>query len=163
MAAYPTPTGILAARVEGGMDIPINHGIETASSTWKAGAPLIFASGKLAISTAPIDATDMTVGFSLTNATGTTDHDTIYVPALANVVFIGWLLATSGGASLDTHVLAQTDVGTTHAIQTDSASGKWYVDYSNTSDKAAYIVGLVDAIGTVGRVYFKVINAATPY
>jgi len=162
MANYAPPQGIVAVRIAGGFDIPIAHGIESASQTYTAGAPLVQSSGKLVVVTSPVDASHPTVGFSVAAATGTTDHDAPYVEAIAGMLFSGYLLATSGSNSTDTHTLAQTDVGTTHAIAVD-AGGKWYVDYSDTSDHAAYIVSLLDAIGTVGRVLFRVVSAATPY
>ena len=162
MANLAPKTSIYAGRVAGGFDIPIVHGVEGTSQTYKAGAPLIPSSGALVESTSPIDPTNKTVGFALADATGTTSHDAPYVEAIGEMLFIGYLQATSGSNATDTHTLAQTDVGTTHAIAKD-AGGKWYVDFSDTSDHGCTIVALVDAIGTVGRVLFRVNSQATPY
>ena len=152
----------------GGAIVPVESQLEGASVTNKAGAPLTFSSGLLIECTSPVTtAAHPTVGFSMqagNNDAGTlTTH--LYVPAYQGIVFEGYLQASSGGNSVDTHNLAQTDIGSTVNIAKDGVSGKWFLDFTNTTNGGALIVGIVDAIGTTKQalVRFKVPNAATSY
>lgn len=150
------------ARVDGGLDMPINHGIESSTQSYLAGAPLIPSSGSLVESTSQVYSAHLTVGIALAAATGTTGHDVSYVVANMNCVFIGYLQGQSSTHATDGYTLLQTAVGLSYAVAKD-AGGNWYLNQGDTTNIGAVVVGLADPIGTVGRVYFKFLLAATPY
>lgn len=165
MANLSPSQSIQYALGQGGFDMPIDgNGIETASSTYVAGAPLQYSSGKIAGASASITTSNKVAGISIYKATGVTNAAVQMIVPTATCVFTACLQASSGGNSVDTHTLAQTDVGTTMQIAQDGVSSKWFLDFTNTSTPVAIVVGLVSAIGTKnGVVYFKFINGGTVY
>jgi len=121
------------------------RGIETASSTWHRGAPLVWASGKLAEASAnPRDI----AAFAASPASGTTDAEVIAIRALAaGLIHVEICLDKAGG--LATVPLAQTHVGAVYGI-TKSAGGIWYLDIDKVTagtNTVLLIEELLDPIG----------------
>ena len=163
MALTNQPVAIKAVQTIGLVSMPILHGGELASSTYKAGAALIddATTGYLTEVSGPVDgstAAKRTLGFAESTATGTTGADVRFVPAWPSVVFEGTLSNSNAG----THTLAQSDQWKTFPIT--KATANWYLDTSNASvttitatAEGGLVVGLKDAVGTTdGRVYFVV-------
>lgn len=159
--SIPLSKTIHASQRQGLMSTPIYNGPEGSSQTFKRGAPLVYSSGYLVVATTPIDTGDAIVGFALRDGANDTAHSTLpYVPALPHMVFEGVL----SNASTGTHTSAQTDQGLTFAIDTDTSTKAWALDFSNTTNPSALVIALVDPIGTVdGRVRFVVVDDATAY
>lgn len=151
-------------------------GIEAASQTYKLGAPLVTSSGKIAVGgTNPRNV----LGFADVDASGTTDAEAPYHPALLNMMFEGSLDDTLSGSNAPlTHALAQTDVYAVAGLTVDAATGFWYIDASKTTDgtnSAVVVMGLKDPIGAKpgdaptalnsggGRVYFMMLSEATAF
>lgn len=123
---------------------PTIRGIETASSTYKRGAPLVWASGKLAEASAnPRDI----AAWALFAATGTTDAEVIAARALPGGLVMVEITLDSAGAT-GTIALAQTHVGTAYGIT--AASGVWYLDVDKTTagtNTVLRVEKLLDPIG----------------
>ena len=137
------------APLMGLISVPIMHGYEAASQSYKAGEPLIASSGALAVAAA--DPTDDTlVGLALADATGTTSADVAYIPFLHGMVFEGQIqnAAATATIALATHMYAEFGLNVT--------SNVWWIDTDETTHKDVVIVGFKDAIGTLnGVVYFQ--------
>lgn len=143
---------------------PIVHGLEKASSAWKAGDFLQDDdSGLITLSASPIDASAVTkrcFGLALADATGTTSHNVDFIWITSAVVLEGTLSDATAG----THTLAATDQWKVYPItkQTTFTPNTWYLDANAVSDTGGGIViAFKDPVGTVdGRVYFVVTNTA---
>jgi len=136
-----------------GGSIPIGKGIEGASQAYKKGAPLINSSGKLVIASgAPLDTADSIVGFALRDATGVTDSEVLYVPALKGIIVFSAMLEDNVNFN---HVLAQANQYTKYVILEDTTSKAWFLDENNTTNGIALVIGFQSDVGTTkGRVYF---------
>jgi hypothetical protein len=135
---------------------PLEHGVEASSQSYLVGALLVNSSGKVAIG-ASDPSLGTILGVASVKATGTTDTDAPYTPALPHVVFEANFDDGSG-----TLALAQSHVNGLYGLAKDNSTGHFYVDQSDTTNIRVMVRGLRDAIGTVnGRVYFSFIpNAA---
>lgn len=161
MALTTQPKAAAYVGIQGGGSAPIDHGIEKASSSWKAGAFLIddTPNGTLTISTTPIDVGAVarrTFGFALADATGTTGHDVPFIRIRGDAIFEITLSDLSAG----THTLAQGDLYKTLAITKGTTN--WYLDANAVSDAGGgHIIGFKDPVGTVdARVYCLVTATA---
>ena len=133
---------------------PVEKFIEGASQTYKAGAPIILASGKVIEATSPVNATNKAVGLAVAKATGVTNAEALSL-ALdpAYMLFEG----TLSNATAGTHTLAQTDIGLIYPILKDSGTGNWYLDANATAAAGGFVVAAREPIGTVdARVIFRV-------
>jgi hypothetical protein len=137
-------------------------GIEAASCTFKAGAPLVNSSGSLAeATTGTTGYAGLIVGFALGPATGVTGAQILYTPAVQGIAFQGTvdgtLVATNAPG---TGSVAQTGVYGGIGLQKDAASGLWYLCTTGTA--SFIIVGLVSPASTVnGRVRVQILRAQT--
>lgn len=164
MALTNKPKRILTAYLEGKVAIPVRHGVEKATQTYKKGAPLIDDdAGRLTEATSPIDASAVAkrcLGFALNDATGVTGADAPIALVGENEVFEGTLSNSTAG----THTLAQGDQWQTFPLTKDPtfATGIWYLDRNAVSDTGgAIVIGFKDPIGTVdARVYFIITTPA---
>lgn len=167
MANLSPKFGLQVCRMLGSTSAYVEQAVEGSSVTYKAGAPVVFSSGKLVECTSPVTtAAHPTIGISMAAGLNvTTSPNVLYAPAYDNMVFQGYLQASSGGNSVDTHTLAQTDIGTTVNIAKDGVSGLWFLDFTNTTNGGALIIGAIDAIGTTKQalVMFKFQRASTSY
>jgi len=155
MAAEDKVKQLSFFRMEGLASTPLRSGIEAAGQTWKAGAPLISSSGKLA--EAADDVVTGIVGFATTDASGVTDTPVDYVPAVEGIAFEATLEDQSGGD----YALTQANLYLSYALRA-TAGGLWYLDQNDTPNAAATVIQLVDPIGTVqGRVIARLKNAVT--
>lgn len=127
----------------GGYHTPALSGLETASSVWERGDILVFTSGKLALAAAnPRDI----AGVAEQEASGTTDKERSFVPALSDLTFTASLDDGTG-----TRALVQTDVGTAYGITRDATQEKWYVDSAKVTagtNTAVRVVKLIDPVGS---------------
>jgi len=125
---------------------PILHGQEAASQSYVVNALLVDSSGKVAVAAAD-PALGTILGLATVAATGTTDTDVPFVPALPGVVFEANLDDGSGTlVSAITHLYGRFGLAVT--------SGKFWIDQSDTTNIRVCVVGFRDAIGTVNaRVY----------
>ena len=167
MANLSPKSGPYAARIVGGSIIPVETQLEASSVSFKVGAPLVFSSGYLTECTSPVTtAAHPTVGLAMRAGNNDTNHSSLkYIPAYQEIVFAGYLMASSGGNSVDTHTLAQTDIGSTMNLAKDGVSGLWFLDFSTTTNGGVIIIDNIDPIGTTKQalVLFKFPNASTSY
>jgi len=132
-------------------------GIEGASQSYKAGAPLIRSSGKLV--TAGNAAVADIVGFAEKNATGVTDAAVPFIPAVPGISFE----ATLENQSTGDYVLARADMFVDYGLRVTSG-GLWYLNKNDTSTVAAVIIDFVDPLGTIqGRVRARLLDTVTIY
>src|SRR5512139_3942226 len=96
------------APLQGLKSVPIMHGYEAASQSFKAGEPLVNSSGALAVATAEPTAETL-VGLSVAPASGTTSADCLYIPILPHMIFEGQIQNAAGTATLvvATHMYAE--------------------------------------------------------
>lgn len=147
-------------KFNGGNSVPVNteNGIEAATQSWQPGAPLIRSSGKLA--EAADDPTAAIVGFACAPATGVTDTPVSYIPAWPGIEFEATLEDQSGGD----HALTQASMFVAYSVRQRTSNGAWYLDFNDTTNLGAIVVGLVDPIGTVqGRVRARLLDTVTIY
>lgn len=158
MALTNKPLPLRVAHLEGLVAIPVIHGVEKASQTYKKGAPLQDDdAGRLTESASPIDASGVTkraIGLALNDATGTTGKDAPIALVGEYTIFEGTLSDATAG----THTLAQADQFETYPVTKDGtfSTGNWYLDANAKANSGGgMIVELKDPIGTVdGRVFF---------
>lgn len=144
------------ARYNGLSFEPVHSGIEAATQTWKKGAPLVYASGKLTEATDAADQAAM-AGMAAHVASGVTDTAVKYVPFIPGVVFEVTLMT---GAEAD-FTLVQTNIGLAYGIA-KAVSGAWFLDNADTTNPEFRVVGFKDPVGTVnGRVYAVPLAAET--
>lgn len=137
--------------------IPLRSGLEAATQSFKKGAVLIESSGKVAIAAA--DPTADILGIAAADASGVTDREVLYYPALPGMVFE----ATFEDQTNEDHALAAANFYGNFAAQVDSA-GNWYVDENDTTNTCVHIVGAKDAVGvTRARVYVSFEHDKTSY
>lgn len=129
--------------------IPLLAGAEAASQSWKKGAVLIESSGKIAI--AANDAVAAILGVAAGDASGVTDREVLYYPAMPGNVFE----ATFEDEANQDYALLIADLYTNHSIMVDSG-GIWYVDKNDTTNTAVEIIGYKDALGTTRARIFVV-------
>lgn len=147
---------------DGNWQSVIRHGIEAASQTYKAGAPLVNSSGSLAeATTGTTGYAGLIIGFALAAATGTTGADILFTPVTSGILFQGTvdgtLVATNAPG---TGSVAQTAVWGGIGLQKDAASGLWYLCTTGTA--SFILVGLVSPAATVnGRVRVQILRAQT--
>lgn len=139
-------TAMQPAFTTGLASLPLLHGQEAASQSYVAGALLIDSSGKVAVAAAD-PSLGTILGVATVAATGTTDTDVPYVPALPGVVFEANLDDGSGTlVSAITHLYGRFGL--------DVTSGKFWIDSTDTTNIRVCVVGFRDAIGTANaRVY----------
>lgn len=121
--------------------VPLHAGVEAAAQSFKKGAILIESSGKVGI--AANDAVANILGVAAGDASGVTDREVLFYPALPGMVFE----ATFEDESGQDYALLQADFYTNHSVMVDSG-GIWYVDKNDTTNTAVEIIGSKDAIGT---------------
>ena len=148
---------------EGTYSIPIEHGIETASQTYKKGTPLIATSGALLTASANPTAV---VGIALANATGVTGADVPFVPALGDsLIFEGSVDGTLVNSDAPgTGKPSDLTVWTTYGITFDPVSGNWYIDSSKSGgNQVLRVIGYdVDQTNVInGRVRFRWLRASS--
>lgn len=137
--------------------IPTRKGIEAASQSFKKGAVLIESGGKVAIAAA--DAVAAILGVAAADASGVTDKEVLFYPALPGMVFE----ATFEDQTNENHALAAANVYANYAIQVDS-NGIFYVDENDTTNTSVQIVGHKDPVGTTrARVYVSFEHDKTSY
>lgn len=136
--------------------MPSMHGQEAASQSYLVGGLLVDSSGKLAVGAAD-PSLGTILGIARTAATGTTDTDVIFTPALASVVFEANLDDGSGTlVSAITHLWGRFGLAVT--------SGKFWIDSTDTTNIRVVVVGFKDDIGTLnGRVYCTFLPNATRF
>src|SRR5690349_3225376 len=104
---------------------PLFHGQEAASQSYLVGGLLVDSSGKVAVAAAD-PSLGTILGLATVAATGTTDTDVPFVPALPGVVFEANLDDGSGTlASAITHLWGRFGIAVT--------SGKFWIDQSDTT------------------------------
>lgn len=164
MALTNKPQRVILARRIGLASAPTVHGVEKASSTYKAGAFVQDDdSGRITESASPIDASAVTkraFGIAINAATGVTGAD----------VALSWLTdsqmveMTLSDSTAGTHTLAQADQWKVYPITKDPtfSTGNWYLDANAVSDTGGgIVVEFKDPIGTVdGRVFAILTNTA---
>lgn len=125
---------------------PTMHGQEAAGQSYVVGALLVDSSGKVAVGAAD-PSLGTILGVANTAATGVTDTDVTFTPALPGVVFEANLDDGSGTLALAiTHRWARFGLAVT--------SGKFWIDQSDTTNIRVVVVDFRDAIGTANaRVY----------
>lgn len=135
---------------------PLLHGQEAASQSYVEGAVLVDSSGKVAVGAAD-PSLGTILGVACNDATGTTDTDVVFVPALPNVVFEANLDDGSGTlVSAITHLWGRFGLAVT--------SGKFWIDQSDTTNIRVCVVGFRDAIGTANaRVYCTFLPNSTRF
>lgn len=122
-----------AVRMEGLYSIPVEHGIEASSQTYKKGCLVLYSSGSIAkCATNPA----LTLGVSLSAATGVTGADAPYVPILPNILF-----ETSMDGALSTNAPgtgkpSDLTIGVAYGMSLDAATGLFYLDSSLTTTNA---------------------------
>lgn len=131
-----------AVRTEGLYSIPIEHGVEAASQSYKKGMLLIYSSGKLTVWTADAD---NIVGISCSAATGVTSADVPYIPALPDSI----IFEVSMDGALSTNAPAtgkpsDLTIGATYGASIDGATGLAYLDSSKDVSGQEEIWRLVD-------------------
>lgn len=163
MAIPSNMAPLKCAYLEGLAIHPSTDLTEGASVTAKTGAPMVISSGLVVEATSGAGVTAV-IGLYEQNGQNVASPPNLgrIIPALDHVVFEGNLDATTSNDPAGTHALAQTDVGLQYGLQKSTTLGYWYVNFSDTTNKAVTIVALRDAIGTVaGRVYFKFKRSVT--
>jgi hypothetical protein len=157
MAFTTTPQPITAGPNRGTFSHASTEYLETASSTFKKGAPIIFTSGLTAeAGTTPVAGI---VGFAEeagNNVAASAANKTRVLTAQGGAVFEGTF-----GESDSSVALAQAQLGVNYGLTKDPTSGIWYVDKGKvTTDACVTIVGFRGAVGdTDARVYFVVRNS----
>src|SRR5689334_20828666 len=165
MALTNKPQAIVAAgKLLGVRTEPSVHGVEKASQTYKAGAPVQDDdAGRITESTSPIDGSGVTkraIGIAVADATGVTGADVHIVSLMEDGVLIE---VTLSNATAGTHTLAQADQWQTYPLTKDGtfSTGHWYLDANAVSASGAVVVEFKDKIGTVdARVYAKLTRKA---
>jgi hypothetical protein len=124
---------VAAVRMEGMYSIPVEHGIEAASQSYKKGSLLLYSSGSLAIcATNPA----LCVGISLSAATGVTGADVPFVPILPSLLFemsVDGTLSTNAPA---TGKPSDFTIGTAYGLSLDAATGLFYLASNLTTTNA---------------------------
>lgn len=124
-AIYP----MKVVRLQMGGSVPIEHGVEAATQSWREGAPLVGVSGKLTeVSADPTQA----VGIALKAASGVTDAPVMYAPFNRNVV-------------IEISVNAQVTVANMHiAYGIVESSNIWILDLTETTATFGRIIEIPD-------------------
>jgi hypothetical protein len=105
--------------------MPLEHGLEGASQSYKIGELVIETAGLIVVSTA--DPASIVVGVALRDATGTTGADAPYIPLMEGVLFEASLM----GAAAADYIMLAADRGTAYGVAV--SANKWYIDSSETS------------------------------
>jgi hypothetical protein len=126
---------------------------EAASSTWKAGAPLIYSSGYVAILGSSGAETTAIIGFAAQDATGVTGAAVPIYEANDYNLFEGSLINSSTA-----YVSVVGNIGADYALV--QSTNDWYIDISDTTTNTKVEpVKFIDAIGdTNARVVFRVLG-----
>ena len=143
-----------AVRTLNGMGIPRQEFKEAASTTFKAGAPLVVASGYANECGAD---PALVLGIATKDGQGGSaagDKSQPVIMAYPGTVFLGNL-----SNAADNAVTAQTDIMTGYGILKHSGTGKWFVDKGETSNKRVQVWDFwlqdKEVIGDVrGRILF---------
>lgn len=156
MAKATAKHSILVAKYFGLHASPSVQGIEGAAQSWKKGALLKAAGGKIVIATES-DAT-LLLGIALGDASGVTDKKANFCPALPHVVFQGELSDLTDGA----YTLVQTDLYGDFGLNV-AGDGKWFVDADEAAaEQVVTIMGFKDPVGTNNAiVYFSFKQSTT--
>lgn len=135
--------------------VPVVTGLlEAASQSFKAGAPVINSSGKVAI--LGTDGIASIIGFATHDASGTTDTATSIIPVYGGPIEFEANLENSSSGD---YALTQADLFASYGL-VKTSGGLWYIDQAETTHKSVVIVGLVDAVGTTqARVRARLIQA----
>ncbi len=124
-----------------GTIIPMLRGIEKASSSWKAGDPLVADTGELTVDTTDPDGI---LGIAAADASGVAGAEARYIPWIPGILFEANI---ASGAS------ARSQQFVAYGLVRDGTTGAYCVDTSETSAVACVVVDFVDPIGTTqGRV-----------
>lgn len=145
-----------AAYMLTGGAIPTMHALEDESETYERGAVLIPVGAQ--IGQGATEPTDNICGVAVAAATGTANTDTLYVPALSNIIFKGSIgTSTSAGAPATSDLLQLYPLAL--------SAGDWFVDKTDNSNPCVRVVAIDDdQIGvTNGFVYFHFISDATVF
>jgi hypothetical protein len=132
-------------RLSGLESVPIRHGKEKASQTYKQGALLLFDSGTGHLVEASADPA-LVQAVSMLAASGVTAADVPYLIPRKGMVFE---VSMDESGAQGVYALAQTDMGKKYGAAKDSTTGFWYLDQDETSALVFEIVGFVSAIGDI--------------
>lgn len=132
-------------RISGLESVPIRHGLEKASQTYKQGALLLFDSGTGHLVEASADPT-VVQAVAMIPASGVTLRDVPYILPRKGVVFE---VSMDESGAQGVYPLAQTDMGKKYGAAKDSTTGFWYLDQDETTVLVFEIVGFVSAIGDI--------------
>lgn len=137
---------------------------EAASQSYKAGAPLKFSSGGMAIISSVSSPT--IAGIAVSAATGVTAATAPVVVPLANCLFLVSVdtTTTSGTAALGTGKPSDFTIGTSYELLLDSTSGNYYMG-TGTSNPTFQLLGYDPDQASVvnGRVYVRILTSQTIY
>lgn len=150
MAAARAP--ITLYKLSGLNSSPLEHGKEAASQTYKGGALLVEASGK--VQECAADPAKV-LGVAQYKASGVTDNDNIYTHNQRGAQFA---ISLDDSSALGTGAIAATDRHAAYGVAKD-ANGIWYLDKAETSVK---VMEIIDFIGDVGEVMGRVIAEFVP-
>lgn len=104
---------------------PTKEGVEAASQSFPAGAPLINSSGKIAV----YAGSGKIIGFAMNDASGTTDDPVVYYPEAPGQEWYGTFL----------DALAQTDFELAVGLVADGTTGIWGLDRDDTTDETIMV------------------------
>lgn len=147
-----------AVKMMTGLSVPIMTGKEKASETYERGAVLIIDSGGDQVTEASTEPQNDILGIAHAAASGTTDTEVQFVPALPGIVFKGSIgTSTSAGAPADTDLLQVYPLAL--------SSGDWFVDKTDNTNPCVIVIDIDDdQIGvTNGDVYFMFLSDYTAF
>jgi len=122
---------------------------EDASQDWLAGAPLLADSSTKEIKEDSASGTAPVLGVAQADATGDAGAEVPYIEANSENLFQGSVINDTSAVALAVDHL-KTQYGLI------DASGAWYIDVSNTTEKKVQIIEPIDDIGdTNARVVFR--------
>ena len=146
---HPTDPGRLSDRVITGL-------LEASGQSYKAGAVVIASSGKVA--TAVNAQVTVILGLADKKAAGVVDSEVVLLPSIGLE-----FEATLEDQAVGDLPLAQAHLFAQFGLRVTSG-GLWYINFNDTSNKAATVIALVDPVGTVqGRVRAKFIDSVTVF
>jgi hypothetical protein len=135
----------------------VTDGLEAATQSWVAGAPLISSGGRLA--EAADDPTSGIVGFACADASGVTDTAVSYIPARAGIEFEATLEDQANGD----HVLVLANKYALFGIRQRTSNGAWYLN-ENDASGIGRVISFVEPVGTIqARVRAIIVDGGTIY
>lgn len=141
----------------------VHHGPEAATQSFVRGAMLTNSAGQLQAAGAAAPYTGL-IGIAYGPASGTQGTDVPYCPLNPDTLSFQITVdgAPSGGNAPGTGSLAANQLFGQFGIAKDAASGNYYLNVADTTNKTVTVVDLISPAGTVnGRVRVRFLHSVT--